>query len=166
LISAALNGKRPIFETSRRHVAACASCRRFHADAQILEQVLGGEVGGEGTVPAHLHTRIMASVREAGTETATVGLARRRGVLLSSVASVALLALVVGVAMWPQGEEREADPGVLATVLVADVDGYRRIAAQAVSGASVDVASPMETEIENLKSDISSVGEHLLACLD
>jgi len=49
---------------------------------------------------------------------------------------------------------------------VPDLDDYRHAVARAADEASVTVASPMAIEMENLKSDLASVGGHLLACLE
>jgi len=160
-ISSALNGERALSESVTRHIACCAACRRFHANGGFLNDTLGGESGHRP--PAHLHTRVMASVREAAAEVPSAGLSGRRLALSGGLAALALL--VLGIVVW-QNSGQVPRSAALRSVSVADVGEYGVVATRAVSDMSVTMASPMSAEMDKLRSDIASVGGHLLACLE
>lgn len=116
----------------------------------------------------HLHTRIMASVREAGSLSQESVSAQRRIVLVASMAAVALAVVFLGIAIRPDGEIDNENPARVAAIAIpaADVGEYCRVAAKAASDASVAATLAMADEMENLKSDISTVSKYLLACID
>ena len=69
-ISTALNEGRTLSARETRHLAACPACSRYVAQARLLDTALGEDRRNVEAVPVHLHTRIMASLREAAAEPA------------------------------------------------------------------------------------------------
>lgn len=169
LISGALDGRRELTDGVTRHIAQCATCRRFRTVSQALAEKLGPAAGCDPCVPEHLHMRIMASVRDSGRALSGAGLLPARPALIGGLAVAALLMLLLGISVWPlhrSGLDVHPKPVVLRAIPAADVGRCSRVAASAASEASMAVAMPMADEIEKLRSDIFTVGGHLLACLE
>jgi len=150
------------------HVSECEACRRFQERVQVLDNALGTDCSGESERIEHLHTRIMASVKEAESETSDMGLAHGRLALISGIVGVTLIAVLATTMLRFSRESRVELVGndVSIDVPAADVDGYRRAVAQAASDASVAATFPISEEMENLKSDVAAAGKYLMACLD
>jgi predicted anti-sigma-YlaC factor YlaD len=167
-ISSALDAGQNVTGSVADHLLQCAACRHFHEEARILDDALVSERTGELRKAEYLHTRIMASVKEAGSEPQESVFAPKRVVLVACVAALALAVVLLRTAIWPGGQIDNEVPGQVAalTVPAADVDEYRRVAAQAASEASVAATLAMADEMENLKADVSEVSKYLLACID
>ena len=167
-MSTALNEGRPLADRETRHLAACAACSRYVAQAGLLETVLGEGRRDEEPVPVHLHTRIMATLRDAAAEAAPARVAWWPHSRLAGMTAATLLVVALGsVVLTNKTEHPRGDRGALAQALPAvSVDAYRRMAAGAIHEASASATLTMTTEMENLKLDAASAGQHLRACFE
>ena len=96
-----------------------------------------------------------------------MGFAYDRLALFTGI-GVVLFALSLGIRMWPnqQSEPQELAASSAISASVTDIDAYRRVAARAANDASVAVTLPMVDEMNNLKSDLASVSDYLLAYIN
>ena len=166
-ISGALNTGQPLADHVQQHLTQCAACRNFSRNSQRAETAMGSKHERVSQTPEHLHTRIMACVREAHQEAPTMGFAYDRLALFTGI-GVVLFALSLGIRMWPnqQAEPQELAASSAISASVTDIDAYRRVAARAANDASVAVTLPMVDEMNNLKSDLASVSDYLLAYIN
>jgi hypothetical protein len=167
-ISTALDEGQTLSARGTRHLAACPACSRYVAQARLLETALGEGRRDAEPVPVYLHTRIMASLREAAAEAAPARVAWWPHPRLAGMTAATLLVVALGsVVLTNRTENPQSDAGALSPALPAvSVDAYRRMAAGAIHEASTSVTLTMTTEMENLRLDAASAGLHLQACLE
>jgi len=131
-------------------------------------ETLGAGRGDGQPLPAHLHTRIMASLREARAEDTSTRVAWWGSARPAGITAAALLVLALGMMVLTNRHENSRDDVALMadTLPAVSVDGYRLIAADAIHEASASATVAMTAEMDRLKSDAASVGQHLWACID
>ena len=164
-ISSAQGAEQALPEALTHHLSECTACSQFARACEDLDVALRPVQTPQA--PEHLHTRIMASVREVAAPGPVAGIATRRLALLAG-AGILCAAIILATRLRPdvQGDASASLQSEPSAVSIGNVDDYRRIVAQVANEATIAATQVMEAEMDDLRSDLQDVSQYFLTYLN